>query len=610
MSQATLTGHNRAKQAARPQRVSSIRLWIMLGVFTVFGLYNLFTVFKLQILQYNDLSTRAEERIKRKETIVPRRGLIYDTRGQLLAGNAIAYDVYVDLTHRQEDSQLHEIADLLAPSLGQSAQTMFTNFHDMLDQGVDYVKVASRVDPATRDKVHALAAQYDDVLQPVVNFEIQSLRQYPNPSAYGSGGLAASLLGFTDYDNVGHYGVEEFYNATLAGEAGWIDAERDAYGNPLVLQQPEMQPAVDGSDVVLTIDSAIQYMVERELKSSIDEFKADYGYAVVQDPSTGAILAMANYPTFDPNEFNQVTDYGLFKNPAVTDIREPGSTMKILTYSSAIDAGAILSTTSMYGTACVTKYGQSLCNATRTEWGWQTMEQGLARSDNVAAMFAAEQLGPDKYYPYIKKFGIGTRTGIDLAGEVAGLVSWPDSDGYSPVDFYTTSFGQSAAVTPIQLVNAVSAVANGGTLLKPYVMKEIRKDNEVVATGQREEVRRVIQPGAAQDIANMLAYGVENGGVARLAAVPGYHVSVKTGTANVLNDNGIGYNDSVTFASAMGFGPSQNPRFTLYIGLMNPRTSQWGENTASVSWGRLAQQILLYMNVQPTGPLPTATPAP
>jgi cell division protein FtsI/penicillin-binding protein 2 len=590
--------------------VSSIRLWIMLAIFTIFGLYNLFTVFKLQILQYNDLSTRAEQRIKRKETLVPRRGLIYDTRGQLLAGNATAYDVYVDLTHRKKDAQLHEIADLLAPTLNQNPQTMFTRFGDMLDQGVNYVKVANRIDPAKRDKIEELAERYDDVLGPVVNYETQSLRNYPNTAPHGGGGLAASLLGFTDYDNVGHYGIEEFYNAKLAGEAGWIDAERDAYGNPLVLQQPEMQPAVDGSDLVLTIDSAVQYLVERELKASIEEFKADSGYAIVQDPSTGAILAIADYPTFDANKFNEVTNYELFKNPAVTDVREPGSTMKVLTYAAAIDAGAVMSSTGMYGTACVYKYSERLCNATFTEWGWQTMMQGLGRSDNVAAMFAAEQLGPDKYYEYIKRFGIGTRTGIDLSGEVAGLVSWPGSEYYSPVDFYTTAFGQSAATTPIQLVNAVSAVANGGVLLKPYVMKEIRAGGEVVDAGERQEVRRVIDATTSRDIADMLAYGVENGMVARFSAVPGYHVSVKTGTANVLNDNGIGYKDGVTFASAMGFAPSHNPRFTLYIGIMHPRTSPWGENTTSVSWGRLAKELLLYMKVQPTGPLPTPTAGP
>jgi cell division protein FtsI/penicillin-binding protein 2 len=181
---------------------------------------------------------------------------------------------------------------------------------------------------------------------------------------------------------------------------------------------------------------------------------------------------------------------------------------------------------------------------------------------------------------------------------------------YSPVDFYTTAFGQSAATTPVQLVNAVSAVANGGMLLKPYVMKEIRKGDEVIDTGERQEVRRVVDPATTRDIADMLAYGVENGMVARFSAVPGYHVSVKTGTANVLNDNGIGYKDGVTFASAMGFAPSHNPRFTLYIGIMHPRTSPWGENTTSISWGRLAKELLLYMKVQPTGPLPTPTAGP
>jgi cell division protein FtsI/penicillin-binding protein 2 len=609
MAQATLTGRNRGKQAARPQRVSPTRLWLILVAFTLFAAYNLFTVFKLQVIQYNDLSSRAESGIKRKDTLVPRRGLIYDSRGQLLAGNATAYDVYVDLTHVTADADLHEIADLLAPTLGQDAQAMFSKFRDALDNKITYSKVASRVDEAMRAKVVDLGTRYEDIIKPVVNFEVQSLRNYPNVGADGVSGLAASVLGFADYDNQGHYGVEEYYNSQLAGEAGWIDAERDAYGNPLALEQPEMQPAVDGSDLVLTIDSGVQYLVERGLLDAIKEYQADSGYAIVQDPNTGAILAMANTPSFNPNTFNTETNYENFKNPAVTDVREPGSTMKILTYSSAIDAGAILSTTTMYGTACVYPYGVELCNAEHTVWGNQTMEQGLARSDNVAAIFAAEQLGPDKFYDYIKNFGIGTRTGIDMAGETAGIVSWPDSDNYSPIDFYTTAFGQSAAVTPIQLVNAVSAVANGGMLLKPYVMQEIRNGDQVAAQGSRQEVRRVVGPSAAHDVAQMLAYGVENGGVARLAAIDGYHVSVKTGTANVIGNNG-GYLDGVTFASAMGFAPTVSPRFVLYIGLMHPRTSQWGENTASAAWGKLGKQLLMYMKIQPDRPVPTPTAEP
>lgn len=607
MAQATLTGGNRGKQAARPQRVSSTRLWMILVVFTLFAGYNLFTVFKLQVLQYNDLSSRAELGIKRKDTLIPRRGLIYDTRGQLLAGNATAYDVYVDLTHVTADADLHEIADLLAPTLGQDAQAMFTKFRDTLDQKITYSKVASRVDEATRTKVTDLGTRYQDIIKPVVNFEVQSLRNYPNVGADGVSGLAASVLGFADYDNQGHYGVEEYYNSQLAGEAGWIDAERDAFGNPLALEQPETQPAVDGSDLVLTIDSGVQYLVERGLLDAIKTYKADSGYAIVQDPNTGAILAMANSPSFNPNKFNTETNYENFKNPGVTDVREPGSTMKILTYSSAIDAGAIMSTTTMVGTACVYPYGIELCNATRTAWGPQTMAQGLGRSDNVAAIFAAEQLGPDKFYEYIKNFGIGTRTGIDMAGETAGIVNWPDSPKYSPIDFYTAAFGQGPADTPIQLVTAVSAVANGGMLLKPYVMQEIRNGDQVVAQGKRQEVRRVVSEQAAHDVAHMLATGVETGLVARLAAVDGYHVSVKTGTANVIGDNGQ-YLPDITFASAMGFAPTDNPRFVLYIGLMHPRTSQWGENTASAEWGKLGKELLMYMKVQPDRPLATPTP--
>ncbi len=374
-----------------------------------------------------------------------------------------------------------------------------------------------------------------------------------------------------------------------------------------------MQPAIDGSDVVLTIDSAVQYLVERELSASIKEFKADSGYVVAQDPNTGGILAMANagangVAPFNPNDFNKVSDYALFKNPVVHDVREPGSTMKILTYSSSIDAGAITPDTTFYCNGYLQRYGWTIWNATRQAYGQESMLQGLGRSDNIASMFATEQLGEAGFFKYVKSFGIGQRTGIDLAGEVSGLIAYPGEDGYSPINLYTNSFGQGVATTPIQLVNAVSAVANGGTLLTPHVMKEIRQGDKVTETFQTQEVRRVIKLETASTIADMLAYGVENKLVARLARVPGYHVSVKTGTAQ-LAENG-GYAGAGSFASAMGFAPSHGAKFTLYIGLLNPRSSQWGENTASVAWGRLAKQLLLYMKVQPTEPLPTPTAMP
>ena len=193
-------------------------------------------------------------------------------------------------------------------------------------------------------------------------------------------------------------------------------------------------------------------------------------------------------------------------------------------------------------------------------------------------------------------------------GEVAGLIAYPGDETYSPVNLYTNSFGQGVATTPIQLINAVSAVANGGTLLKPFVMQEISKNGEVVERNEPEEIRRVLKPGSAHDIAEMLAQGVENGLVARFSHVPGYRVSVKTGTAQLIAD-GV-YTDDGSFASAMGFGPTHDARFTLYIGLLNPQSSQWGENTASVAWGRLAKELLLYMNVRPTEPIPTPTARP
>ncbi|HUP27031.1 MAG TPA: penicillin-binding protein 2, partial [Chloroflexia bacterium] len=346
---------------------------------------------------------------------------------------------------------------------------------------------------------------------------------------------------------------------------------------------------------------------QQELERSLKEFNAESGYIVVQDPNTGGILGMVSMPDFNPNEFNKVTDYAQFKNPMVNDVREPGSTMKILTYSSSIDAGAITPDTTFQCAGVKQVFGWPIWNATHTAHGDESMTMGLGRSCNIASMYAAESEGPKSFFEYMKAFGIGARTGIDLAGEVSGLMTWPEDEGYSPINLYTNSFGQGVATTPIQLVNAVSAVANGGRLLKPHVLKEIRQGDKVVQKFETQEVRRVLQPDTTSQVADMLAYGVENNLVARFAKVPGYHVSVKTGTAQIAGDGG--YVDG-SFASAMGFGPSHGAKFTLYIGLLNPKSSQWGENTASVSWGRLAKELLLYMNAQPTEPLPTPTSTP
>lgn len=598
MYQTTL--NQRAQQAARHKRFDSWRFWTVLLVFTAFASYNAVEVFSVQVLQYNTLAPMAESRITWKDTIAPRRGLIYDSRGELLAGNTTAYDIYVDKTHL-DDKDLRTVSDLLAPVLSQTSAELYSRLTGA-PEGVTNVKLAARMLAADTDKVRAVVNANPTQLGLVVSYEPYYLRQYPNNT------FAAALLGFTDHDNKGYYGIEEYYDAQLAGEAGWITAEHDAQGRPLVLQQPETQPAKDGSDLILTIDSAVQYLAERELKTSIDQFKADSGFIVVEDPSTGGILAMANYPTFDPNLFNKVdtANYSIFKNPAVNDLVEPGSTMKILTYSSSLDAGAITPSTSFFANACVIRYGWRICNATYTTWGNESMLLGLGRSDNIASMFAAEQEGQDNFYKYVKAYGIGQRTGIDLAGEVSGLVSWPGDDSFSPINLDTNSFGQGIAVTPIQLVSAAAAVANGGKLVKPHVVQRIEQNGNVIQSFQPQIVRQVIKPETASTLADMLAYGVENRLVARYAAVPGYHVSVKTGTAQIPSDGG--YLGSGSFASTMGWAPSQGAKFVLYIGLVNPKSSQWGENTASIAWGRLAKQLLLYMKVQPTEPIPTPTP--
>ena len=596
------TSLNQRAHAARPNKVSTRRIvWVLL-FFSIFALYNTYKVFSLQVLQHDVLAIAAEERIKWTDEIPPRRGMIFDSRGQLLAGNITVHDVYVDISRHKTDDAKRAVAEKLAPVLGLDTLALFTRLKEVPEDTIS-VRVATKVDDATVKKVEKLIDENEKLFTFTISMPKVPLRQYPG------GTLASSLLGYTDYENEGHYGIEEFYNKQLAGEPGWIRAEHDNQGRPLVIEQPEMQPAKDGADLVLTVDSAVQYLVERGLRQAIEEYRAESGYVIVQDPNTGAILAMANYPSYDPNLFFDEKNYERFKPVGVSNIVEAGSTMKVLTYASAIDAGAVMSTTTVDVVACWNKYGWPLCNAEGKSWGIQTMTQGLGRSVNIASMFAAEQLGETGFYDYMQAFRLGRPTGIDVAGEVGGTMWLPGEEGYSPVNLYTNSFGQGVSVTPIQLINAVSTVANGGTLYKPYVMQEIRENGQVISRTEPQVVQaRVIKPETTQEIAEMMAWGVENGLVARLAKVPGYRVSVKTGTAEIPGCGG--YCADQSLASAIGFAPSHAPKFTLYLALYNPRTSQWGENTASPAWGKIAKELLLYMKVQPTEPVGTPTPEP
>ncbi len=568
------------------------RIWALLVLFLLGAGYIAARLFQLQVLEQSAMTQSLENNITRTDPILPNRGLIRDARGFLLAGDAQAADLYLDKT-RKSDSDIHSIADLLGPIISESPDDLYQRI-----QGITYTTqlLARRLDSDASARVQQLLDTWP-VLQGSVWLDEQPRREYPN------GTFASHILGFTDYDNQGQYGVEQFYNDVLAGTPGYMTAERDSNLVPLPLGDSRSAPAVDGADIQLTIDSAVQYMAQNELANTLKDTGASSGEILIMDPHTGAIIAEATSPQFDPNHFTSVGQDGwdIFKNPAVSDVYEPGSTFKLLTMAATIDGGAVTPDTTFYCAGYVQAYGWTIWNSTRTAYGTESMKEGLARSDNVAMDFAATQLGETKFYDYLQKFGLGQLTGVDMSGEVQGIFWLPGEAGYSPINLYTNAFGQGISVTPIQLVTAVSAIANGGLLMKPYVVSSVSRDGQIVQQNKPTVVRRVITPQSAQAVKDMMVWAVDTTSAGLLSKVPGYKTATKTGTAQIPGQNG--YDAPGTIASVIGFAPADDPKFVMLVRLDQPTVSIWGGETASPAFGRLAAQLFQYWKIPPDEPV-------
>ena len=572
------------RRPRRPGFVLSplLRMRLCALLITLVAVVIIAQLFTLQVQDRYNTRQRAADQQLGTDKIQPKRGLIRDANGLTLASNVWVFNIYgapKGLSERQADKVSGQLAAFLpsVPASKIKAALTYT------DEKHIYNVIASAVDSQTADKISAAKL-------PNVFLEPSPRRTYPN------GSLMGNLLGFANNENQGAYGVEGYYNQQLYGKAGTRVAERDGDGNPIVLGNIQLDPATDGADVTLTIDSGIQAMVEREVKKGIQDYKAEKGMAIVADPQTGAILAWASFPNYDPNDFYK-TDPNLMRDPLVSDVYEPGSTFKILTAAIGIDTGAITPDTnpgSLPG--CVIKYTQRICNYNDVGYANQTPIVTLEHSSNVGAMWIAERFGPDKYYDYLKRFGIGSTTDIDLGGEGEGILRAKGSKTWIPLDFLENAFGQSVAVTPIQLVQAVSAVANGGKLMKPYVVSKITNSDKSVKVTQPTFIRQVISPQSAKTTTNMLVQAVQQGET-RLAAVKGYRIAGKTGTTTLFDGSGQ------TVGSTIAYAPADNPRFIVLVRFDKTKTTPWGSNTAAPVVSSITEQLFTYFQIPPTEPV-------
>lgn len=426
-----------------------------------------------------------------------------------------------------------------------------------------------------------------------LGFEKDEKRYYPEAS------MAAQLLGFVASDkfgqDIGYFGLEGYYDRSLRGKPGRLGQENDPLGLPILVGKYRPLEAEKGSSLGLSIDRVIQFIVEDKLRKATEKYGAKNGTVIIAQPQTGKILAMATFPTYNP-ALRLLYDEGLYKNPAVADTYEPGSTFKLITMSAALDQGVVEP-----NTKC------DVCNGPRQIGGFEistwnkkyypnsTMTEVIQHSDNIGMTFVSEKLGLDRFYDYILKFGFGKITGIDLQEESGGAIR--EKNQWREVDLATASFGQGIATTPIQMVQAVSAIANSGKLTTPRVVSKIissKGEEEVVKSPIKKQV---ISPKTAAQITEMMVNAVENG-EAKAFVPKGYRIAGKTGTAQIPVAGH--YDPNKTIASFIGFAPADDPKFVMLVLFTEPSASIFGSETAAPVFFDISKEIFNYLGIPPS----------
>lgn len=425
-----------------------------------------------------------------------------------------------------------------------------------------------------------------------IGFEPSQIRFYPEAS------MAAHVVGFVGSDGSGnpkgYFGLEGQYNFELTGRAGIIRQEKDALGKPIVTGEYADIKSRDGRSLKTYIDRGLQFLIEKELKAGIDRYQAASGEIILVDPKTGGILAMAAYPTFEPAKHRLFTT-DRFKNPSISDTYEPGSTFKTIIMAAGINEKVVSPNTQCDSTCdqpvSIGKYSIRTWN---NEYNpGQTMTQVLERSDNTGMVFVANKLGKDRVIDYIKKFGFGQATNVDLEGEVTPKLR----ERWGDIDIATSSFGQGIAVHSLQMVMAVAAIANEGKLMEPHVVSEVI-DADQTSIIPPKVVREVISKDAAVVVTEMMKQSAQHGD-AKWAVPIELEIAGKTGTAQIPIAGH--YDAEKTMASFVGFAPASNPRFAMIVKLREPQTSPWASETAAPLWFRIAKEIFTYLNLAAPG---------
>jgi cell division protein FtsI (penicillin-binding protein 3) len=542
----------------------------------------LFRLFNLQILQAAELTVKADRQHRKAVSVQGPRGSIYDRHGKVLAINMDVPSVFgVPASLDDPSGVARDLSPVLRVRAGE--------IEKKLKQERSFVWIARKLDPEQGRRLERMPLEGIGVV-------MEGQRFYPK------GPLLSHVLGFAGMDSQGLEGIERRYDPSLRGEKQMVVLQRDALGRTVFPKGLHEQAPSAGHNVILTIDEVIQYIAEKELEEAVTATRAKGGIAIVMEPRTGAILAMAVNPRFDPNTV-QAISADRWRNRALTDTYEPGSTMKIFVAAAALEEKVMEPETLVYG-----ENGRMVVAKTvihdHDRLGWMTFAQVIQRSSNIGSVKTAMALGAERLYRWLRAFGFGERTEIDLPGEVAGLIKEPRD--WERRSLASIAIGQEIGVTALQLVTAVAAIANGGWLMKPYTVSEIRDEKGRVVVQVSPQVRRQpISPESVHTLSKILE-GVVTHGTGSKAAVPGYRVAGKTGTAQKIDPKTGAYSSNLSVGSFVGYVPADDPRLAIVVVIDEPQTEAWGGVVAAPVFRRVAEQALQHLGVSSQEPVKLA----
>jgi len=536
--------------------------------------------FYLQIYEQERFSSLAEKQHLKVVQLTPSRGAIYDATNSALAVSVEMDSLYAEPRNIED---IPATAAQLSPILGIPREQL----EKKMQGSKGFVWLQRRLTPEVAAAVRKL--EIDGLA-----FVKEPKRFYPNAE------IGSHVVGFTGLDPEGLEGVEKKLDSILLGNTGYMVTERDALGRDIGTRGVMKQDASSGQSVALTIDKNIQYITEKELAAAVESSRAKGGIAIVMEPGSGKILAMANYPTFNPNAVAKASPAAL-RNKAITDSFEPGSTMKVFLIAAALEEKVVSPQDWFNCENGVYTIGGRTIHDTH-KYGRLSVGDILKYSSNIGSAKIGSRLGPERLYSYLRNFGFGARSNVDLPGEVSGYMR--NKSQWYGVDLATISFGQGISVSSLQLVTAISAVANGGNLMQPYVVEKILDDKgNTVKQFTPVSRQRVISAETAKAVAKMMEGVAAEGGTGTSASVDGFKVAGKTGTAQKADPVTRGYSIDKRTASFVGFVPAEQPKLAILVVVDEPKTSPYGGVVAAPAFSAIAKQSLCYLRVSPTQPL-------